>query len=63
MATLELTAQNFGENIVTDGITIVGSGQAASVFILDLGSAMYQFRGSNWSLVASAVEALRFPGN
>lgn len=50
-------------NSITDGITIVGSGQAASVFILDLGSAMYQFRGSNWSLVASAVEALRFPGN
>ena len=50
-------------NAISDGVKIIGSGQAASVFILDTGSAMYQFRGSNWSLVASAVQALRFPGN
>lgn len=48
---------------IRDGVTVVGSGQAASVFILDVGTAMYQFRGSNWSLVATAVQALRFPGN
>lgn len=48
---------------IREGVKIIGSGQAASVFILDIGSAMYQFRGSNWSLVESAVEALRFPGN
>ena len=50
-------------NPFSDGVKIIGSGQAASVFILDFGSAMYQLRGTNWSLVASAVEALRFPGN
>jgi hypothetical protein len=48
---------------IRDGVKVVGSGQAASVFILDLGTAMYQFRGSNWSLVATAVQALHFPGN
>lgn len=48
---------------IRDGVRVVGSGQAASVFILDVGTAMYQFRGSNWSLVATAVQSLRFPGN
>lgn len=48
---------------IRGGQTIVGSGQAASVFILDSGQAMYQFRGSNWVLVATNVYALRFPGN
>jgi hypothetical protein len=48
---------------IRDGVKVVGSGQAASVFILDVGTAMYQFRGSNWSLVATAVQALHFPGN
>lgn len=48
---------------IRDGVKVVGSGQAASVFILDVGTAMYQFRGSNWSLVATAVKALHFPGN
>jgi hypothetical protein len=48
---------------IRDGVKVVGSGQAASVFILDAGNSMYQFRGSNWSLVATAVQALRFPGN
>jgi hypothetical protein len=48
---------------IRDGVKIVGSGQAASVFVVDAGTAMYQFRGSNWSLVATAVQALRFPGN
>jgi hypothetical protein len=48
---------------IRGGQTMVGSGQAASVFILDSGQAMYQFRGSNWVLVATNVYALRFPGN
>ena len=48
---------------IRDGDKVVGSGQAASVFILDIGTAMYQFRGSNWALVATAVQALHFPGN
>lgn len=48
---------------IRDGVRVVGSGQAASVFVLDVGTAMYQFRGSNWSLVATAVQSLRFPGN
>ncbi len=48
---------------IRDGEKIVGSGQAASVFILDSSTNMYQFRGSNWSLVATAVQALHFPGN
>ena len=48
---------------IRDGDKVVGSGQAASVFILDIASAMYQFRGSNWSLVATGVQALHFPGN
>lgn len=48
---------------IRDGVKVVGSGQAASVFILDVGADMYQFRGSNWSLVATAVQALHFPGN
>lgn len=48
---------------ILEGDKVVGSGQAASVFILDTGTAMYQFRGSNWSLVATAVQALHFPGN
>jgi hypothetical protein len=33
------------------------------VFILDEDQAMYQFRGSNWVLVATNVDALRYPGN
>jgi hypothetical protein len=48
---------------IRDGAQIVGSGQAAAVFILDSAGAMYQFRGSNWSLVATRVKALHFPGN
>ena len=48
---------------IRNGLEIVGSGQAASVFIRDLDSEMFQFRGSNWSLVATNVEALHFPGN
>jgi hypothetical protein len=48
---------------IREGFQIVGSGQAAAVFILDRTGAMYQFRGSNWSLVATKVKALRFPGN
>lgn len=48
---------------IRDGVQIVGSGQAASVFIRDSSSSMYQFRGSNWSLVATNVAALHFPGN
>ena len=48
---------------IRDGAQIVGSGQAAAVFILDSAGAMYQFRGSNWSLVATSVKALHFPGN
>jgi len=50
-------------NSIRDGAQIVGSGQAAAVFILDGSGAMYQFRGSNWALVATKVKALRFPGN
>ena len=48
---------------IRDGAQIVGSGQAAAVFILDSAGVMYQFRGSNWSLVATKVKALHFPGN
>lgn len=45
------------------GKEIVGSGQAASVFVLDNANNMYQFRGSNWAIVSSKVKALHFPGN
>lgn len=48
---------------IRSGQTMVGSGQASSVFILDEDQAMYQFRGSNWVLVATNVDALRYPGN
>jgi hypothetical protein len=48
---------------IRDGVQIVGSGQAATVFVLDNTNALYQFRGSNWALVATNVDALHFPGN
>lgn len=48
---------------IRDGAQIVGSGQAAAVFILDGAGSMYQFRGSNWTLVTTNVRALHFPGN
>jgi hypothetical protein len=48
---------------IADGQQIVGSGQAASVFVVDSTKSMYQLRSSRWVLVATNVDALHFPGN
>lgn len=47
----------------TNGSSIVGSGQASSIFILDSFGVLYQYRGSGWVKVRDGVEELRFPGN
>ncbi len=47
----------------TSGSTIVGSGQASLIYILDSYGVMYQFRGSSWVKVRDGVKALRFPAN
>lgn len=48
---------------IRNGAQIVGSGQAATVFILDGDKNMYQFRGSNWALIQTSVYSLHYPGN